>query len=168
MNWMYTATALWISNFIKIVCFFLGRECAGRRTEWILVPHFEYSVSWKCCEFWGWECTDRMNWMDHSTALWISNLMKILCFLGLRMRRQDELDGSLYRTLDIKFHENVMFFRSRVRRQDELNGSLYRTLNVQIYEENLTFFWVASAQAWWTGWILIPHFGYQLAWLLYF
>ena len=79
------------------------------------------------------------------------------------MRRQDELDGSLYRTLDIQFHEIVVFFLSRVRRQDELNGSFYRTLNDQRHE-NVVVFGVQSAQTGWTGWILQPHFECQISW----
>ena len=48
--------------------------------------------------------------MDPSTALWIPNFMKISLFLGSRVRRQDEPDGSFYRTLDTKFPENIMIF----------------------------------------------------------
>ena len=44
--------------------------------------------------------------MDPSTALWMSNFMKISSFWGLRVRRQDDLDGSFYHTFDVEFHEN--------------------------------------------------------------
>ena len=48
--------------------------------------------------------------MDPVTALLTSNYMKISWFLGSRVRRQAELDGSFYRTFDVKFHENNMIF----------------------------------------------------------
>ena len=59
---------------------------------------------------------------------------------------QDDLDGSCYRTLSVKFHQISLFLRSRVRRQDDLDGSVYDTLGVEIYE-NIMILETKSAHA---------------------
>ena len=63
------------------------------------------------------------------------------------MRRQDEVNVSFYRTLDVEFYVNIAIWGGlRMRRQDELNGSFYCILKVKFHEDNVV--WVdESAQA---------------------
>ena len=52
---------------------------------------------------------------------------------------------------------------TRVHRQDELNGSFYRTLDIR-FHENIVVLGVESAHVGWTEWILILHLLYQSSW----